>query len=155
LNKKIIILINKNNKLKEKGNKLTSGKESQKESRSKSQIKSDIKKNKLEEDVPKTEINNKVKFAGNRDGSRSSEKIGRISIKNHGVDSLSVNVANIGDLKFDGLFLDISKYQKNEGYDNPFAGPSLFYKFYKIRKNKIKKKIIDMANEAKNNQEQN
>jgi len=155
LNKKIIILINKSNKLKEKGNKLTSGKESQKESRSKSQIKSDIKKNKLEEDVPKTEINNKVKFAGNRDGSRSSEKIGRISIKNHGVDSLSVNVANIGDLKFDGLFLDISKYQKNEGYDNPFAGPSLFYKFYKIRKNKIKKKIIDMANEAKNNQEQN
>ena len=44
LNKKIFILINKSNKLKEKGNKLTSGKESQKESRSKSQIKSDIKK---------------------------------------------------------------------------------------------------------------
>ena len=57
---KIFILINKSNKLKEKGNKLTSGKESQKESRSKSQIKSDIKKNKLEEDVPKTEINNKA-----------------------------------------------------------------------------------------------
>ena len=74
---------------------------------------------------------------------------------NHGVDSQSVNVANIGNLKFNGLFLDISKYQKNEGYDNPFVGSSLFYKFYKIRKNKIKKKIIDMANEAKNNQEQN
>ena len=41
---------------------------------------------------------------------------------------------------------------KNKERDkNPFEGPSSFYEFYKMRQSKIKKKIEDMANDAKNN----
>jgi hypothetical protein len=157
LNKKILdLIINKKddkitkdkNKLKGKGssNKLSEEKEIQKESRSKSQIKSSGLKNKLkleEEDNIKGETDKKPKFLEN--GGKAS----LISNSNFAVNS--VNVANIGNLNFDGLFLDISKYQNKEREKNPFEGPSTFYKFYKLRQSKIKKKIIDMTNEAKNN----
>ena len=63
----------------------------------------------------------------------------------------STNTANIGNLKFDGLFFDISKYQNTERYKNPFEGPSSFYKFNKKRQSQIKKKIIDMTVESKKN----
>ena len=33
---------------------------------------------------------------------------------------------------------------------NPFEGPSSFEKFYRVRKTEIKKKIISMTNEGKN-----
>ena len=157
LNKKILdLIINKKddkinkdkNKLKGKGssNKLSEEKKIQKESRSKSQIKSSGLKNKLkleEEDNIKGETDKKPKFLEN--GGKAS----LISNSNFAVNS--VNVANIGNLNFDGLFLDISKYQNKEKEKNPFEGPSTFYKFYKLRQSKIKKKIIDMTNEAKNN----
>ena len=157
LNKKILdLIINKKddkinkdkNKLKGKGssNKLSEEKKIQKESRSKSQIKSSGLKNKLmleEEDNIKGETDKKPKFLEN--GGKAS----LISNSNFAVNS--VNVANIGNLNFDGLFLDISKYQNKEREKNPFEGPSTFYKFYKLRQSKIKKKIIDMTNEAKNN----
>ena len=67
------------------------------------------------------------------------------------VGGYSINTANIGDLKFDGLFLDISKYQNTAKDKNPFEGPSSFYKFYKVRQTQIKKKINDMTIESKNN----
>ena len=69
------------------------------------------------------------------------------------LDTHSVHTANIGSLNFDGLFLDISKYQTIARYENPFRGPSSFYKFYKIRRTKIKKKLNEMTSEAKNNSE--
>ena len=49
--------------------------------------------------------------------------------------------------------MDISKYQSNATYENPFRGPSSFYKFYKIRRTKIRKKLNEMTNEAKNTSE--
>ena len=157
LNKKILdLIINKKvdktnkdkNKLKGKGsgNKTSEEKDVQKENRSKSQIKASGLKNKLkleEEDNIKGETDKKLKFLEN--GGKAS----LVSNSNFGVNS--VNVANIGNLNFDGLFLDISKYQNKERDKNPFEGPSTFYKFYKLRQSKIKKKIIDMTNEAKNN----
>ena len=64
--------------------------------------------------------------------------------------SESTVVKDIRRLKFDGLFLDISKYANNRRQKNPFDGPSTFTKFYKDRKAKIKKKIINMTEEMKN-----
>ena len=168
LNQKIIILINKritknadstnknknkdNQKGKEKGNKLSLEKEIPKESRSKSQLKSGVKKNKLksEEEANKSEKNKKAKKA-EESSIKSPSKNSNISpIK---LETHSVHTANIGNLNFDGLFLDISKYQSNVRYENPFRGPSSFYKFYKIRRTKIRKKLDEMTNEAKNTSE--
>ena len=59
----------------------------------------------------------------------------------------SVDIRDIAPLKFDGMFLDISKYITNKREKNPFEGPSPFDKFYRIRKTKIKKKILNMGNE--------
>jgi hypothetical protein len=67
--------------------------------------------------------------------------------------SESTVVKDIRQLKFDGLFLDISKYANSRRQKNPFDGPSAFTKFYKDRKAKIKKKIIDMNEEIKNEEE--
>jgi hypothetical protein len=64
--------------------------------------------------------------------------------------SESTVVKDIRQLKFDGLFLDISKYANSRRQKNPFDGPSAFTKFYKDRKAKIKKKIINMTEEMKN-----
>ena len=157
LNKKILdLIINKKNdknnkdknklKGKESRNELSSGKENQKESRSKSQLKTSGLKNKLkleEDDNVRGETDKKLKFLEN--GGKSS------LTSNNNFTVNSVNVANIGNLNFDGLFMDISKYQNKERDKNPFEGPSTFYKFYKLRQSRIKKKIIDMTNEAKNN----
>ena len=156
LNKKILdLIINKKNdknnkdknklKGKESRNELSSGKENQKE-RSKSQLKTSGLKNKLkleEDDNVRGETDKKLKFLEN--GGKSS------LTSNNNFTVNSVNVANIGNLNFDGLFMDISKYQNKERDKNPFEGPSTFYKFYKLRQSRIKKKIIDMTNEAKNN----
>ena len=134
----------------------SAGKEKSKETRSQSQMKSSgIKRNKLviEEGIAKTEINQRIKLERTDDkfaSLRLSDKYGINSALN-GLGGYSTNTANIGNLKFDGLFLDISKYQNTERYKNPFEGPSSFYKFYKMRQSQIKKKIIDMTVESKNN----
>ena len=134
----------------------SAGKEKSKETRSQSQMKSSgIKSNKLaiEEGIAKTEINQRIKLERTDDkfaSLRLSDKYGINSALN-GLGGYSTNTANIGNLKFDGLFLDISKYQNTERYKNPFEGPSSFYKFYKMRQSQIKKKIIDMTIESKNN----
>ena len=165
LNQKIIILINKkisksndknknkdNQKGKEKGGKLSLEKETAKESRSKSQMKQGVKKNNLkaEEGAIKSEINKKLKLGGENSIKSPSKNTNISPLK---LESHSVNATNIGNLNFDGLFMDISKYQSNARYENPFRGPSSFYKFYKIRQTKIKKKLNEMTNEAKNNSE--
>ena len=67
--------------------------------------------------------------------------------------SESTVVKDIRQLKFDGLFLDVSKYANSRRQKNPFDGPSAFTKFYKVRKAKIKKKIINMNEEIKNEEE--
>ena len=56
-----------------------------------------------------------------------------------------VEVKNVAPLKFDGLFLEIKESKSNHHEKNPFTGISSFYKFYKERKKKIKKKILNMA----------
>ena len=119
------------------------------------QIKSGIKKNKIniEEGIAKTEIIKKIKLEGNEEKThlRLSEKYGGENYSLNRLNRYSINVPNIVNLNFDGLFLDISKYQNFERYKNPFEGPSSFYKFYRMRQSKIKKKIEDMTNKAKNN----
>jgi len=161
LNQKIQSLINKKNtntnkdknklKGKEKGNKLSLEKEVPKESRSKSQIKSKVKKSikKIEEDDIKIETNKKLKIGENvvKNSLGFHAKSSNISSLNYG--AYSVNAGNIGNLEFDGLFMDISKYQNYEREKNPFEGPSSFYKFYKLRRSRIKKKINEMTIEAK------
>ena len=61
-------------------------------------------------------------------------------------------VKGVAQLKFEGLFLEISKYNNEHREKNPFEGPSPYCKFYKDRKIKIKQKIHDMASgEIENN----
>ena len=155
LNQKLLNLIitkiksNANINVKSKGEK-----EKSKETRSKSQIKSSgIKNNRMniEEGIAKTEINQRIKFEKNEDKFASTSKKYGINSTLNKVGGYSTNTANIGDLKFDGLFLDISKYQNTAKDKNPFEGPSSFYKFYKMRQSQIKKKINDMTIESKNN----
>ena len=163
LNQKLLNLIitkiksNANINVKSKGkqaeNKLSLEKEKTKETRSQSQIKSSGKKNNrmsIEEGIAKTEINQRIKLDKNDKFASISDKYGINSSLNR-VGGYSINTANIGDLKFDGLFLDISKYQNTAKDKNPFEGPSSFYKFYKVRQTQIKKKINDMTIESKNN----
>ena len=163
LNQKLLNLIitkiksNANINVKSKGkqaeNKLSLEKEKTKETRSQSQIKSSGKKNyrmSIEEGIAKTEINQRIKLDKNDKFASISDKYGINSSLNR-VGGYSINTANIGDLKFDGLFLDISKYQNTAKDKNPFEGPSSFYKFYKVRQTQIKKKINDMTIESKNN----
>ena len=64
-----------------------------------------------------------------------------------------VEVKDIAPLKFDGLFLEISKYDSGPREKNPFEGPSPFNKFYKERKTKIKQKIIVKPKEENEEQE--
>ena len=156
LNKKILNLINKAlknndaNKLKGKGKE--TDKDIQKESRSKSQIKERQKnKPKDEDDLINTDITKKIKFGekAERNTLEHGDRLNNLYSANFAANT--VNNMNIADLNFDGLFMDISKYQKKEEYKNPFVGPSSFYRFYKIRQSKIKKKLNDMTAEAKNN----
>ena len=156
LNKKILNLINKAlknndaNKLKGKGKE--NDKDIQKESRSKSQIKERQKnKPKDEDDLINTDITKKIKFGEKveRNTLEHGDRLNNLYSANFAANT--VNNMNIADLNFDGLFMDISKYQKKEEYKNPFVGPSSFYRFYKIRQSKIKKKLNDMTAEAKNN----
>ena len=59
-----------------------------------------------------------------------------------------VEVKEISPLKFDGLFLEISKYGYGKREQNPFEGPSPYIEFYKERKIKIRNKINIMAPES-------
>ena len=115
-------------------------------------MKQRVKKNNLkaEEGTIKSETNKKIKLGGEKSIKSPSKNTNISPLK---LESHSVNATNIGNLNFDGLFMDISKYQSNAIYENPFRGPSSFYKFYKIRQTKIKKKLNEMTSEAKNNAE--
>ena len=66
--------------------------------------------------------------------------------------SETIEIKSVNPLKFDGLFLEISKYESIHREKNPFEGPSPFNKFYKVRKSKIRKKINTMANEEINDE---
>ena len=59
--------------------------------------------------------------------------------------SENIEIKNVGPLKFDGLFLEIKEFDSGHKEKNPFEGPSPYDKFYRVRKNKIKKKIISMG----------
>ena len=69
------------------------------------------------------------------------------------VSSEIVEVKDVNPLKFDGLFLDINKYNNEHREKNPFDGPSPYIKFYKVRKIKIKNKITNMASGEVNENE--
>ena len=69
-----------------------------------------------------------------------------IGIKSNDIISTEiVEVKDVNPLKFDGLFLEITKYNNEHREKNPFEGPSPYIKFYKERKIKIKNKITNMA----------
>ena len=124
--------------------------------RSVSQTKTGPKKNKFESEAyeNKSEFNKKIRHQeGGKEHSSSHNDGQALSAFRYG--AYSVNNANIGTLKFDGLFLDISKYGNMIRDKNPFEGPSSFEKFYRVRKTEIKKKIISMTNEGKNENEEN
>ena len=124
--------------------------------RSVSQTKTGQKKNKFESESyeNKSEFNKKIRHQeGGKEHSSSHNDGQALSAFRYG--AYSVNNANIGTLKFDGLFLDISKYGNMIRDKNPFEGPSSFEKFYRVRKTEIKKKIISMTNEGKNENEEN
>ena len=93
------------------------------------------------------------KVAFTRDSIREKGELSSSLIK--GKLSETIEIKNINPLKFDGLFLEISKYENVHREKNPFEGPSPFDKFYKVRKTKIKKKIISMANEESNDEKIN
>ena len=76
-------------------------------------------------------LNKKSKFSANGHNRWSSEE--------------NIYVKGVNPLNFEGLFLDISKYNNEHREKNPFEGPSPYCKFYKERKIKIKQKIHDMA----------
>ena len=67
--------------------------------------------------------------------------------------SEAVEVKEINQLKFDGLFLEISKYTNEHREKNPFEGPSPYTKFYKERRIKIQKKLHNMASGEIENEE--
>ena len=113
------------------------------------------KKKAMESYENNSDINKKIKNEGKEKEKGILGHSERRALSTHKYGSYSVNTANIAMLKFDGLFLDISKYEKNVVYKNPFEGPSSFEKFYKVRQSKIKKKIISMTNEGKNDKEDN
>ena len=55
------------------------------------------------------------------------------------------DVKNINPIKFEELFLDVTKYARERKEKNPFEGPSPYIEFYKERRIKIREKIIHMA----------
>ena len=63
--------------------------------------------------------------------------------KNQSIDLFDVK--NINPIKFEELFLDVTKYASQRKEKNPFEGPSPYTEFYKERRIKIKEKIIHMA----------
>ena len=67
--------------------------------------------------------------------------------------SENIEVKEINQLKFDGLFLEISKYTNEHREKNPFEGPSPYSKFYKERRIKIQKKLHNMASGEIENEE--
>ena len=80
-------------------------------------------------------------------------KEGMGSNSNDLVSSEIIEVKNVNPLKFDGLFLEISEYNNELKEKNPFEGPSPYTKFYKERKVKIKRKIINMGTGEDGNEE--
>ena len=80
------------------------------------------------------------KFSSNKDSFQKNKITG---FKEHIYEGIEVK--GISPLKYDGLFLEISQYKYVIKEKNPFDGPSPYNKFYKTRKNIIKRKINDMA----------
>ena len=101
-------------------------------------------------------LSKSLKNSSNIDQLRKSKGISRPKENNRSTmrlhDSQYVEVKDINPLKFDGLFLEITKYTNKNNEKNPFEGPSPYCKFYKDRKIKIKQKIIHMA-EAEDEEE--
>ena len=90
------------------------------------------------EDNKKNKSNYKTK-----NGIENSEKVKKF-------EENSSKVKEIGGLNFDGLFMDISKYENQQRKKNPFIGPSPFYKVYEERMIKIREKICQNEGEKKN-----
>ena len=57
----------------------------------------------------------------------------------------NAEVKEINHLKFDGLFLDMSKYDNEKKEKNPFEGPSPYIELYKEVRDKIMLKISGLA----------
>ena len=99
-------------------------------------------KNLIEKQVEKQDAKNNE--YGYNEGLSSSKKFGS-GMKSLGPEN--VEVKDISPLKFNGLFLEISKYGNEAREKNPFEGPSPYMKFYQERKDKIKKQINNLESD--------
>ena len=99
-------------------------------------------KNLIEKQVEKQDAKNNE--YGYNEGLSSSKKFGS-GMKS--LDPENVEVKDISPLKFNGLFLEISKYGNEAREKNPFEGPSPYMKFYQERKDKIKKQINNLESD--------
>jgi hypothetical protein len=100
---------------------------------------------KLEDMASKYRLSKRNSANKERLSKRHSAQKERLSAhqKNKTIDIF--NVRKINPIKFEELFLDITKYVRERKEKNPFEGPSPYHEFYKERRIKIKKKIIQMA----------
>lgn len=96
--------------------------------------------NQLEKISSKNESNKNGKFESNKDFSNSKQFESGFKSLN------SEYVSEINPLKFEGLFLDMSKYSNDKREKNPFEGPSPYIELYKERRSQIKQKLELLSN---------
>ena len=104
---------------------------------------------KLETSIQKQNSNNDYNYTHNQNAESGNNKESSHS-KNFGTGfkslvSENVDIEGINPLKFDGLFLDMSKYSNEKKEKNPFEGPSPYIELYKERRDQIKKKLNYLA----------
>lgn len=93
----------------------------------------------VEQQEAKNSLNkNSNEYGYNKEGLSSSQKkaSNMKSLRSENVEPKEIN-----PLKFEGLFLEMTKYGNEVRERNPFDGPSPYTKFYRERRDKIKQKI--------------
>ena len=98
--------------------------------------KNNANKNNLNKDSKKQRSNKK---SPSKSPSNKKHDTGFKSLKGD-----NVEIKNISPLKFDGLFLDLTKYDNQKREKNPFEGPSPYFELYKERIDKIRQKISSL-----------
>ena len=98
-----------------------------------------LNKRHVEQQEAKNSLNkNSNEYGYNKEGLSSSQKkaSNMKSLRSENVEPKEIN-----PLKFEGLFLEMTKYGNEVRERNPFDGPSPYTKFYRERRDKIKQKI--------------
>ena len=95
----------------------------------------------VEKSVSKSNINKNSEYSYNKGFTSPSE----FDSNSKSLKFESVKVKEVSPLKFDGLFLEISKYGKEKVEKNPFEGPSPYIELYKERRSIIKEKLNNLT----------